>query len=75
MEALFEKSALARSLLLGDSADLEPETLESFEQAGIGHILSVSGIYLFLFVKLLERLLLSCRVSKSGGMERELRYF
>lgn len=64
MEALFEKSALARSLLLGDSADLEPEMLESFEQAGIGHILSVSGIYLFLFVKLLERLLLSCRVSK-----------
>ncbi len=59
-----KKSALARSLLLGDSADLEPETLESFEQAGIGHILSVSGIYLFLFVKLLERLLLSCRVSK-----------
>ena len=64
MKELFAESALAQSLVLGESEDLEPEVAAQFEQAGIGHILSVSGIYLFFFAMFLERFLLFCHVPK-----------
>lgn len=64
MKGLFAESALAQSLVLGENGDLEPEVAAQFEQADIGHILSVSGIYLFFFAMLLERFLLFCHVPK-----------
>ena len=64
IKGLFGESALAQSLLLGENEDLEPEVAAQFEQAGIGHILSISGVYLFFFAMLLERFLLFCHVPK-----------
>ena len=64
MKGLFRESALAQSLVLGENGDLEPEVAAQFEQADIGHILSISGIYLFFFAMLLERFLLFCHVPK-----------
>ncbi len=64
MDALFARSDLACSLLLGENGDLDPELSDQFEKAGIGHILSVSGVYLFLYAKVLEYLLRLCRVPK-----------
>lgn len=64
IDSLFENAPLVRSLLIGDNGELDSDDAEQFEQAGIGHILSVSGVYLFLYAKALESLLLFFRVSK-----------
>ena len=40
-----EHSGVARGMLLGDRADLAPDTLTSFQSVGVMHLLAISGLH------------------------------
>lgn len=49
-EAAGENSGLIRALLLGDRSALADETQQSFRDAGIAHVLSVSGLHVGILI-------------------------
>ena len=70
-----QSEALFRALILGERQDISPQLRETFNIAGLGHILAVSGLHIglvawlafFLFKKLLSlsyRLTLQCDIRK-----------
>lgn len=68
MDELFgEQAGLAKALLIGEEGDISEESLENFRDAGISHILSVSGLHVSIlvgcFALLLEKLRLNRRVT------------
>lgn len=38
-------AALAKALLLGETAELEPETVSAFRDGGVAHVLAISGLH------------------------------
>ena len=44
-----DRSALAAALLVGDRSGLSPESEEALRQAGLAHILAISGLHMALF--------------------------
>ncbi len=56
-KAIGEGGVLIRALLLGDRSGLEEETRANFRDAGIAHVLSVSGLHVGLLAFGLYRLL------------------
>ena len=49
IDALFPHSAdIVRALVLGDRGDMDAELRESFDRAGITHVLSISGLHITL---------------------------
>ncbi|WP_136799186.1 DNA internalization-related competence protein ComEC/Rec2 [Desulfosediminicola ganghwensis] len=74
-----ETSSLYRALLLGDRTQISPQTLEAFKQAGVMHILAISGIHMSLIAILLFTvcywllrrstwLILHCNTRKIAGL-------
>ena len=47
IDALFPRSAdMVRALVLGDRGDMEEDLRESFDRAGVTHVLSISGLHI-----------------------------
>lgn len=61
-EAIGEGGGLIRALLLGDRSGLEEDTRASFRDAGIAHVLSVSGLHVGLLALGLHRALKRARI-------------
>lgn len=58
LQAVFgADSALPRALLLGQREDLPQETVQGFSDAGVAHVLSVSGLHVALLAGMLLMLL------------------
>ncbi|MBN1825866.1 MAG: ComEC/Rec2 family competence protein [Candidatus Eisenbacteria bacterium] len=49
-----EEGALYLALFLGDRSRLDPETVESFRETGLAHLLALSGLHLGIFYALLR---------------------
>ena len=43
-----QAAALAKALLLGETAELAPETVSAFRDGGVAHILAISGVHVAL---------------------------
>lgn len=43
-----QAAALAKALLLGETAELTPETVSAFRDGGVAHILAISGVHVAL---------------------------
>ena len=48
-----QEAAIAAALITGDTSALHPKTRESFSQAGIAHVLAISGLHLTLIAGVL----------------------
>lgn len=58
IDALFPHSAdIVRALVLGDRGDMDAELRESFDRAGITHVLSISGLHITLLAMAVMKLL------------------
>lgn len=58
IDSLFPRSAqLVRALLLGDRGDMDERLRESFDRAGVTHVLSISGLHITLLAMALMSLL------------------
>lgn len=58
-DALFPKNAgVMRALLLGDRSGLDDETYESFQEAGIAHLVALSGLHVTCVAVFFESLLM-----------------
>ena len=58
---------IVKGLILGDSSNIEEETVRNFQIANISHILAVSGmhaIYIMIFVEGLTKKIFGKRISK-----------
>ena len=55
-------SALPKALLIGDRTGLEEEVTQSFRDAGIAHILAISGLHVSLLMGILHEVLRFCGV-------------
>ena len=61
-EALGQDSALFKALLIGQRSQLEEEAVQSFRDAGIAHVLAVSGLHVGILVGVLLALLKWLRI-------------
>lgn len=59
-----ENAGLCYALLFGDKTDVEADTLGSYKNAGIIHILAVSGLHVSFLLSLILGLMKLCRVNK-----------
>lgn len=60
------QSALLKGMLFGDKADLDYSTQQSFRNAGISHLLAVSGLHTSLWCGLLISFLSAFKVSEKS---------
>lgn len=58
------EAALVKGILLGDTSDIPQDTKENFQNAGLAHILAVSGTHTVILAQLLLGLLLWMRIKK-----------
>jgi competence protein ComEC len=65
-------AALARGMLLGDRAGIEPETRESFRNAGTLHILSISGLHVCIIAGFLAAGARAAKLGATAAMAAEL---
>ena len=61
-------AALAKALLLGDGAQIEPEQRDAWADAGIAHILAVSGLHVSLVAR--AAMFLATRLLRAGRRTR-----
>lgn len=64
-----ENSALPKALLIGDRTGLEEDTTASFRDAGIAHILAISGLHVSLLMGIFHELL------RFMGIKPKIRFY
>ena len=63
-------AAIAATLILGNKESLQPDILKAYSQAGVFHVLSVSGMHVALVVQILMTLLFFMKTTKAGRLIR-----
>lgn len=61
-------AALAKALLIAETADLGPEVRDRFAAAGLVHILSISGLHVTIVASAVVLLLSAARLSKRAAL-------
>ncbi len=52
-----EKAGLMKAMMLGERSDLDRETRDNFAQAGISHVLAISGMHIGIIFLILDKVL------------------
>ncbi len=69
IDALFpEQAPLVRALVLGDRTALDEGLQDDFRQAGLAHLLAISGLHVSCLALALERLLRALRCSRRAAI-------